>query len=103
MVCEYPLLQPLLILAQWQIPVLRCSLHQSVTRVILVGWVDELVRRERGTTLLTLVAVSVEVMTARTLAHYVAVGEELARHLVTILLLCYLLQFALVIKGTEEV
>ena len=74
-----------------------------MTRVVLVGWVDELVRRECGTTLLTLVTVSVEVMTARTLAHYVAVGEELARHLVTILLLCYLLQFALVIKGTEEV
>ena len=96
-VLQYPFLQPVLILAQRQIPVLRGALHQSVSGIVLVCRVDELVRRERGTTLLTLVAVGVEVMTARTLAHDVSVRKELARHLVAILLLGYLLQLALII------
>ena len=42
-------------------------------------------------------------MASWALANDVAVGEELARHLITILLLSYLLQLTLVIEGTEEV
>ena len=57
MTFQYPLLQPVLIAAQRQIPVLGRTLDESVARVILIGRVDKLIRRERGTTLLALVAV----------------------------------------------
>ena len=100
---QYPLLQPVLILVQRQIPVLCGAFHESVTRVILVGGVYQLIRRERSTALLALITVSALGMTARTFAHDVAVRKEFASHLITVLLLRYLLQFVLVIERTEEI
>ena len=40
MVFQYPLLEPVLIFVQWQIPVLGRFLHQSMSRIILVGRID---------------------------------------------------------------
>ena len=103
MTFQNPLLQPVLILAEGQIPVLGRTLDESVAGVVLVGRVDKFVRRERGTALLALVAVGTLCAAAWTGTHDVAVGEELARHLVAVLLFGYLLQFALVVKSAEEV
>ena len=100
---EDPLLQPLLILVERQVPVFRGSLHQSVTRVVLIGRVDEFLGRERGATLLTLVAVGALGTTTGAGADDVAVGQKLARHLVAILLLGDFLQLAVVIELAEEV
>ena len=41
MVFQNPLLQPVLPLVEWQVPVLCGFLHESVTRVILVCRVDK--------------------------------------------------------------
>ena len=103
MAIEDPLLQPLLILVERQIPVFRGPLHQSVSGVVLVGRVDEFLGRERGATLLTLVAVGALGTTTGAGADDVAVGQKLARHLVAILLLGDLLQLAVVIELAEEV
>ena len=100
---EDPLLQPLLILVERQIPVFCGPLHQSVSGVVLVGRVDEFLGRERGATLLTLVAVGALSTTAGAGADDVAVGKKLARHLIAILLLGDLLQLAVVIELAEEV
>ena len=100
---ENPLLQPLLVFAQWQVPVLGGFLHESMPGVVLVGGIDQLVGRERGTTFLALVTVSTLGSAAWTGAHDVAVGEELSGHLVAVLQFGVLLQFTLVIEGTEEI
>ena len=92
-----------LVLAQWEIPVLGRLLDESMSRVVFVGWVDQLLRRESCTTLLALVAISTLCATTRTSTHDVAVGEELACYLIAELLLNLLLQYALVVEGTEEV
>ena len=103
MVFQYPFLQPVLPFVQRQIPVLRGFLHQSVSRIVLVGRIDKFIRRERGSTLLTLVAVSTLCSTSRTCTYDIAVGKELSRHLVAELFLCLLYQFALVIEVAEEI
>ena len=103
MTFQDPVFEPLLVVAQREIPVLGGTLHEAVARVVLVGGVDKLLGRKRGSALLALVAVGTLGTTARTGAHDIAVGEELAGHLVTVLLLGYLFELAVVIELAEEV
>ena len=103
MVFQNPLLQPVLIVVERQIPVLGGFLYESMTRVVLVGGVDKFLGRECGTALLALVAVSALGTAARTCTYDVAVGEEFACHLVAELLLGLLYQFVLVVECAEEV
>ena len=98
-----PLLQPVLILAQWEIPVLGRFLDEAMTRVVLIGRVDQLFWREGRTTLLTLVAVCTFCTAARTGTHDVTVGKELAGNLIAELLFYFLFQNALIVKSTEEI
>ena len=103
MVLKNPLLQPLLILSEREIPVLCRPFHEAVAGVVLVGGVDELVGRECRSAFLTLVAVCPLCSASWTCADDIAVSEELSCHLVTVLLFCYLLQLAVVIELAEEV
>ena len=100
---QNPLAQPLLILSQGEVPVLGGAFHQAVARVVLVGGVNQLLGREGGTTLLTLVAVGTLGTTAGAGTHDIAVGQEFTRDLVAELLLGNLLQLAFVIELAEEV
>ena len=103
MALDNPFFEPLLIVAQRQIPVFGRALHKAVPRVVLVGWVDEFVGRKSCAALLALVAVSAREMAARALAHNVAVGQELARLLVAELLLGLLLKQTVVVEFAEEI
>ena len=100
---ENPLLEPILIFTKWQIPVLGRLLDKSMTGIILVGGIDQLVGREGGSTFLTLVAISALGSTSGACAHDIAVGEEFTCHLVAILLFHMLLKFSLVVESTEKV
>ena len=88
-----PLLQPILILVQWKIPVLGRLLDKTMTRVVLVGRVDKFIRRKGSTTFLALVAISTFSTAARASTHDVTVGKEFACYLVAELLL-YLFTFS---------
>ena len=99
---QNPLLQPLLVLVQGQIPVLGFLLHQGVARLGIVG-VDEFLGRERCTALLALVAVGIGGMATGALALDVAVGEEASCSLVKELLRHLLHELALLIEFLEEV
>ena len=103
MFVQNPLLQPVLIVVEGQIPVLGGLLHESVSWIVLVCRIDEFIWRERSTALLALVAVSSLGTAARTCAHDVAVGEEFACHLVAELFFGLLYQFVLVVECAEEV
>ena len=103
MLVQNPLLQPILIVVEGQIPVLGSLLYESVSGVVLVGRVDQFFWRERSAALLALVAVSSLGTAARTCAHDVAVGEEFACHLVAELFFSLLHQFVLVVECAEEV
>ena len=98
-----PLLQPVLILAQWEIPVLGRLLDESMTRVVLIGRVDQLFWREGSTTFLALVAVCSFCTAARAGTHDVTVGKELAGNLIAELLFYFLFQNTLIVKSTEEI
>lgn len=74
-----------------------------MTGIVAVGGVDKLLGRKRCTALLTLVAVGSLGTAARASADDVAVGEELACHLVAELLLSLLLKHTLVVESAEEV
>ena len=76
MILEDPLLEPLLVLIEWEVPVLGLLLGQRVT-VDGIVWLDEFVWREGSTALLALVAVGASSVATRTLAADIAVGEEL--------------------------
>ena len=100
MLLENPLLQPLLILVQGQIPVLRFLQHGRRTRDSRF-WIDELGRREVTTAFLALVAIGTLVMAVRALARHVTVGQELLCLLVVELGSRLLRQFPLIIELTE--
>ena len=100
---QNPLLEPLLVVPQRQVPVLRVAQFQRVARIVLVRRVDEFLGRQRGPTLLTLVTIGSLSPAARASAHDVAVGEKLPRHCVAVLLLHLLHQFAVIIELAEEV
>ena len=74
-----------------------------MTRVVLVGRVDEFLRREGSTTFLALVAISTLCTTARTSTYDITVGKEFTCYLVAELLLYLFFQYALVIECAEEV
>ena len=99
---ENPLLQPLLIFVERQIPVFRLFQHG---RGAADGRfrVDELCGREVATAFLALVAVSTLAMTVRTFAHDVAVGQKLLRLFVVELRGGFLGELALVVELAEEV
>ena len=99
---QNPLLQPLLVLVEGQVPVLRGLADQRIARLGIVG-IDELLGRKGGTTLLALVAVSLGSMATRALALDVAVGEEVAGLLVVELLRHLLHELTLVVELAEEV
>ena len=103
MTVKNPLLEPVLILAKWKVPVLCWLLHKTMTWVVLVGWVDKLVWRKGSATLLALVAVSALSTTTRASTHDVTVGKELTSNLIAILLLNNLLKLAVIVKLTEEI
>ena len=100
MLLENPLLQPLLILVQGQIPVLRLLQHGRRTRDGRFR-IDELGRREVTTAFLALVAIGTLVMTVRALARHIAVGQELLRLLVVELCSRFLRQLPLIIEFAE--
>ena len=97
---QNPLLQPLLILVQRQIPVLRL-LHDRCRTADGRLRIDELCRREVATALLTLVTIGTLVVTVGTLAHHVTIGQELLGLLVVELSGGLLHQLALVVKLLE--
>ena len=68
-----------------------------------VVWVDEFVRRQSGTTLLALVAVSTRCVAAWTFATDIAVGEKLLSLWVVELLRSLLNELAVVIEFAEEI
>ena len=74
-----------------------------MTRIVLVGRVDKLFRRECGTTLLALVTIGSLGTTTRTCANDITVGKELASNLVAELFLCFLYKLVLVVESAEEV
>ena len=92
-----PLLKPFLIFTERQIPILSWLFQESMTRIVLVGWIDEFFRRQCGAAFLTLVAVCTLGTASWTSAHDVAVGEEFSRHFIAELFLHVLLQFSLVV------
>ena len=100
MLLENPLLQPLLILVQGQIPVLRLLQHGRRTRDGRFR-IDELGRREVTTAFLALVAIGTLVMTVRALTCHVTVGQELLRLLVVELCSRFLRQLPLIIEFAE--
>ena len=102
-VFENPLSEPLLIVAQGEIPVFGRAFHQSVSGIVLVGGVDQFVGTECGTAFFALVAVCPLCMASRTFADDVAVGEELTRHLVAELFFGDFLKFPVVVKMAEEI
>ena len=103
MVLKNPLLEPVLIFVERQIPVFGSLLHESVARIVLVCRIDKLLWRESCTALLALVAIGTLGTAARTCAHDIAVGEELASNLVAELLLGLLHKLVLVVECAEEV
>ena len=103
MTVENPFLKPVLILSKWEIPVLCRLLHKSVSRIVLVRWVDKLVWRKGSATLLALVAVSALSSTSWTGTYDVTVGKELTSNLVAILLFYDLLKLAVIVELTEEI
>ena len=78
MLLENPLLQPLLVLIQWEVPVFGLFLGESVA-VDGVVWIDEFVRRKGSATLLTLVAVGTRCVATWALAADITVREKLLR------------------------
>ena len=74
-----------------------------MTRVVLIGRVDQLFWREGSTTFLALVAVCTFCTAARAGTHDVTVGKELAGNLIAELLFYFLFQNALIVKSTEEI
>ena len=103
MITEYPVLEPLLIVTEREVPVLGRLLDKSVSRVVFVCRIDELLRRKRSATLLTLVSVSAFSTTSRASTHDITVSKEFSRHLVAILLFGDFLKLAVVIELAEEV
>ena len=102
MFLQDPLLQPLLVFVERQIPVLGLAHHGFGSADGGVR-VDEFHRREIAAALLALVAVGVGVAAVGALAHDVSVGKELVGFLVVILFRFLLDEFAIVVKFAEEV
>jgi len=97
-----PLLQPVLILVERQIPIL--GLAQLGLGATDGGVrIDEFHRAEVAATFLTLVAIGVRIAAVRAGAHDVAVGEELLSLGVVELLALFLDELAVVVELTEEV
>jgi hypothetical protein len=101
-ILENPLLQPLLVFVQRQVPVLGGLLGQWVT-VDGVIRIDEFIGREGSTTFLALVAVGTEGMATWTLTADVTVGEELLGLLVIELLGGLFDEFSVLVEFLEEV
>ena len=97
-----PLLQPVLILVERQIPVLGLAQLRLGTTDGGVR-VDELHRAEVAATFLTLVAIGVRVAAMRAGAHDVAVGEELLGLGIVELFALFLDELSVVVELTEEV
>ena len=103
MTVKNPLFQPVLIFAQWEIPVFGRFFDQSVSRVILVGRIYQFFRRQRSSAVFTLIAICALKTAARAGADNVAVGQKFTCDLVAKLLLGEFLQFTLVIECPEKV
>ena len=74
-----------------------------MSRIVLVGWVDQLLRRKCSTTFLALVTIGTFSTTARTSTHDVTVCEEFSCYLIAELLLYLLFEHALIIESAEEI
>ena len=101
-VLQNPRLQPLLILVQRQVPVLRVLQHGRGAADGRLR-VDELGRREVAAALLTLVAIGAFVVAVWALTSDVAVGEELMGFFIVELRGGLLHEFSLVVEFAEEV
>ena len=102
MFLEDPLLQPVLIVVQGQIPVLRLLQYGSGARDGRFR-VDQFRRREVTSALLTLIAVGVGIATMGALASDVAVGEKLLSLFVIELRGGLLCQLTFVVEFAEPV
>ena len=100
MLLQNPLLQPVLILVQRQIPVLGLLQYRSRTRDCRF-WINQLSWRKVTSALLTLVAIGTLVVAVWALTSYIAVGQELLSLLVVQLLSSLLSQLALVVEFLE--
>ena len=101
-ILKYPLLKPLLVLVQRQIPMLRRLLDKRITCLCIIG-INQFLGRKSGTTLLALITISLGSMAARTLTTNVAVCKEMTSLFVKELLTNLLHKLAFVIKLTEKV
>ena len=101
-VLENPLLKPLLMLVERQIPVGGGFLHQRIAGEHIL-WVDEFLGREGAATLLALVAVSALSMASRTFSYDVTVGDKRFCLLVVVLLAFLLHKLAILVEFFEEI
>ena len=99
---QYPFLQPCLVFVEGQVPVLGLSHDGLGTADGRVG-VDQLHGREVAAAFLALVAISSLGMAVGTLAHDVAVCQELVSFLVVVLFRLFLHQLAFLVEFLEEV
>ena len=99
---EDPLLQPVLILVQRQVPVL-CLADLRLGTTDRGVRVDELHWGEVAAAFLTLVAISIRVAAVRARTHDVTVSEELLSLGIVILLRLFLHELAVVVELAEEV
>ena len=99
---ENPLLKPLLVLVEWEVPVFGLLLGEWVA-VDGVVWVNEFVRRKGCSALLALVAIGACCVATWAFAADVAVGEKLLSFRVVELLGSLLDELAVVVEMAEEI
>ena len=102
MVFQNPLAQPLLVLVQRQIPVLRLA-HHGLAAADGAFRINQVCRAEAGAALLALVTVGTFGMAVGALAGDVTVGKERLGFLVVVLHTGLFDEFFLVIQFAEEV
>ena len=101
-VLQNPLLEPLLVLVERQIPVSGGFLHQRIAGEHIL-WVDKFFGSERAAALLALVAVSALSMASRTFSYDVTVGDKRFCLLVVVLLAFLLHKLAILVEFFEEI
>ena len=74
-----------------------------MSRVVLVGRIDEFVGRESSTAFLTLVTVCTFCSATRTSAYDVSVGQEFTCYFIAVLFFYVFFEFSLVVERAEEV
>ena len=102
MILQDPSTQERLPLIQRQIPMFRLT-HHRLAATDSGFRIDQIRRAKRRTASLALIAICLLVSTMRTSTRDIAVGQELLRLLIVVLLACFLDEFAFIIQCTEKI